>query len=207
MLAEDKSRTGHKVRTPLLFSIHGEGVQVPARHSPNSVEVHSMFLPVHVPTGDDGFYESGHSPGITIDVAVPVLNVNHALGCTSPPTPVDSVAHNMPSALAQWRDPWLLSQAVLRGQALFCNMITTDTSHQGWGELCKGYSLQCQSARHINYLELLMMYMALRHLLPCFLGRHVLVRSNKMTTVAYSTGGAVPTPPCCGAVRICCHFW
>lgn len=107
--------------------------------------------------------------------------LNHALGCISPPRPVDSVAHNMPSALAQWRDPRLLSQAVLRGQALFRNMITTDTSHQG---LLTSVS---QSARRINYLELLMMYMALRHHLPRFSGWHVLVRSNNMTTAAYST--------------------
>lgn len=48
---------------------------------------------------------------------------------------------DMPSVMAKWRDPWLLSQGVLIGQVLSCKVVMTDVSPQGWGMLCEGYSI------------------------------------------------------------------
>jgi len=63
-------------------------------------------------------------------------------------------------------------------------------SRSGWGAVHEGravngfWSLDLHLA-HINYLELLAVFLALRHFLPFLQGYHILVRTDKTTVVGY----------------------
>ena len=68
--------------------------------------------------------------------------------------------------------------------------MTTDASLSGWGAVCLGRSargswLPPWSSAHINVLELRAVLLALRAFMPWIQGRHVLVRSDNVTTVFY----------------------
>ena len=64
-----------------------------------------------------------------------------------------------------------------------------DASLQGWGGTCGSRAVgglwPAQQHRHINLLELDTVLQVLRRLAPLVHGRHVLVRSDNTTTVAY----------------------
>ncbi|KAF7221522.1 putative LOC107375874-like protein, partial [Nothobranchius furzeri] len=94
------------------------------------------------------------------------------------------------AALRCWRHPSLLAQGVPLGLVLVRKVVTTDASLSGWGELLEGRSVRGVWSRelwgtHINYLELLAVFLALRRFLPFLSGHHVLVRTDNTTTVAY----------------------
>nr|XP_054607225.1 uncharacterized protein LOC129167121 [Nothobranchius furzeri] len=94
------------------------------------------------------------------------------------------------AALRCWRHPSLLAQGVPLGLVLVRKVVTTDASLSGWGGLLEGRSVRGVWSRelwgtHINYLELLAVFLALRRFLPFLSGHHVLVRTDNTTTVAY----------------------
>lgn len=94
------------------------------------------------------------------------------------------------AALGQWRDPALLSQGAPLGSVSQRKVITSDSSLTGWGAVHEGRSVNGTwpirlRRAHINYLELLAVFLALKHFLPFLQGSHVLVRSDNSTTVAY----------------------
>ncbi|XP_029968087.1 uncharacterized protein LOC115403361 [Salarias fasciatus] len=93
-------------------------------------------------------------------------------------------------ALRRWRHPAFLVTGVPMGPVLSRKVITTDASMSGWGGICEDryvrgvWSEDLQRA-HINYLELLAVFLTLRRFLPLLRGHHVLVRTDNTTTVAY----------------------
>ncbi|XP_029973330.1 uncharacterized protein LOC115407110 [Salarias fasciatus] len=93
-------------------------------------------------------------------------------------------------ALRRWRHPACLVTGVPMGPVLSRKVITTDASMSGWGGICEDryvrgvWSEDLQRA-HINYLELLAVFLTLRRFLPLLRGHHVLVRTDNTTTVAY----------------------
>ena len=93
-------------------------------------------------------------------------------------------------ALRHWTDPAFLSEGVIMGTVASRQVITTDASLSGWGATHDGRTARgTWDSRlvtfHINYLELMAVFLALRRFLPWLRGHHVLVRSDNMTTVSY----------------------
>ncbi|XP_049458675.1 uncharacterized protein LOC125904989 [Epinephelus fuscoguttatus] len=93
-------------------------------------------------------------------------------------------------ALLPWREPSLLQQGSPIGRVSFRKVVSTDASLRGWGALCEGAavrgvwtSVQCRL--HINHLELLATFLALRHFRPVLTGHHVLIRTDNTTVVSY----------------------
>ena len=69
-------------------------------------------------------------------------------------------------------------------------MVSTDASNTGWGATYNGHAVAGVWATphlhwHINCLELLAVHLALRRLKRALLGKHVLVRTDNTSTVAY----------------------
>ena len=68
-------------------------------------------------------------------------------------------------------------------------VLFTDSSLEGWGAIC-GYSTvrdvwAQDHGTHINALELKAILLAVRHFAPLLRGRHILVRTDSTTAVAY----------------------
>ncbi|XP_029937836.1 uncharacterized protein LOC115380768 [Myripristis murdjan] len=93
-------------------------------------------------------------------------------------------------ALRHWRAPSFLTRGVPMGPVLSRKVVTTDASLSGWGGIHEGravrgrWSIGLQRS-HINFLELSAVFLSLKHFLPSLVGRHVLVRMDNTTTVAY----------------------
>ncbi|XP_059894386.1 uncharacterized protein LOC132447566, partial [Gadus macrocephalus] len=92
-------------------------------------------------------------------------------------------------ALRPWRErAYLIAGSPLGRIASRREVVETDASLSGWGAVW-----QCRTVRgqwdaqqrleHINVLELLAVFLALRHFLPVLRGRHVLVRTDNTSTV------------------------
>ncbi|KAL6471402.1 hypothetical protein MHYP_G00200520 [Metynnis hypsauchen] len=83
-------------------------------------------------------------------------------------------------ALYQWRQPAFLTRGIPMGTILVRKVVTSDASLSGWGATHEGRSVNgvwdphLRSA-HINYLELLAVFLALKLFLPYLAGHHVLV--------------------------------
>ncbi|KAL0177444.1 hypothetical protein M9458_026338, partial [Cirrhinus mrigala] len=82
-------------------------------------------------------------------------------------------------ALDMWRKPWFLSQGPLLGAPCRRVMLATD-AHPARG-LWRGHQLTW----HINCLEMLAMFRALKHFLPDLRERHVLDRTDNTAVVYY----------------------
>ena len=96
-------------------------------------------------------------------------------------------------ACARALQPWsrtFLSLGVRVGMVLSYKTITTDASLTGWGAVFEGrtakgvWSTALRSA-HINYLELMAVFLALQRFEPLVRGCHVRVRTDNTTTVCY----------------------
>ncbi|XP_053296886.1 uncharacterized protein LOC128456655 [Pleuronectes platessa] len=93
-------------------------------------------------------------------------------------------------ALLPWQRPSMLTAGVRMGAISARKVVTTDASLSGWGGLFEGrsangmWSTDLKHA-HINYLELMAVFLTLKHFLPFLRGHHVLVRTDNTTTVAY----------------------
>ncbi|KAJ8002107.1 hypothetical protein DPEC_G00176370 [Dallia pectoralis] len=89
-----------------------------------------------------------------------------------------------------WRKPWFLTQGPVLGAPCRRVTLTTDASLTGWGAIMSGRPAQGlwrghQLSWHINWLEMLAVYQALKHFLPDLRGHHVLVRSDNTSVVFY----------------------
>ncbi len=68
--------------------------------------------------------------------------------------------------------------------------LTTDASLTGWGAVMSGRSAQGlwegpHLMWHINCLEMLAVFLPLKHFLPDLRGRHVLVRTDNTSVISY----------------------
>ncbi|XP_041840350.1 uncharacterized protein LOC121639256 [Melanotaenia boesemani] len=93
-------------------------------------------------------------------------------------------------ALRPWRDPTILTSGVPLGAVSSRVTMTTDASLSGWGAALLGRTAngvwpQRMAQLHINVLEMHAVFLALRHFLPHLYGRHVLVKTDNSTVVAY----------------------
>jgi len=93
-------------------------------------------------------------------------------------------------ALRHWLHPVFLVRSVPMGTVLSRKVITTDACLSGWGGLYEGRPVRGLWNRdlqrlHINYLELLAVFLTLKRFLPFLKGHHVLVRTDNTTTVSY----------------------
>ena len=115
-------------------------------------------------------------------------------------------------ALAPWRESSFLPQGMPMGSiASRQETVTTDASLSGWGavwqnQTARGLWPARDRSEHINVLELWAVHMALQLFLPFLRGRHVLVRSDNVSTVSHINhqGGTrsccckCPGTSCCG---------
>ncbi|KAL0151945.1 hypothetical protein M9458_052752 [Cirrhinus mrigala] len=85
-------------------------------------------------------------------------------------------------ALDMWKKPWFLFQGPVLGAPCRRVTLATDAPLTGWGAVMSGHPARSLwSGRHltwhINCLEMLAVFRALKHFLPDLIGRHVLVRT------------------------------
>ncbi|KAI2668277.1 Transposon Ty3-G Gag-Pol polyprotein [Labeo rohita] len=102
-------------------------------------------------------------------------------------------------ALDMWKKPWFLSQGPVLGAPCRRVTLATDASLTGWGAVMSGHPARgLWSGRHltwhINCLEMLAVFLALKHFLPDLRDRHVLVRTDNTSVVSYINhqGGQTP---------------
>ncbi len=93
-------------------------------------------------------------------------------------------------ALDMWRKPWLLSQGLVLGTPCRRVTLTSDASLTGWGAVMSGHPARGlwsgrHLTRHINCLEMLAMFRALKHFLPDLRNHHVLVCTDNTAVVSY----------------------
>ncbi len=93
-------------------------------------------------------------------------------------------------ALVMWKKPWFLSQGPLLGASCHYKMLTTDASLTGWGAILEGCSSQGlwknhHLSWHINCLEMMAVFLALKNFLADLRGQHVLIRSDNTSVVSY----------------------
>ena len=103
-------------------------------------------------------------------------------------------------ALSKWRSRSFLSQGVELHRVCRRELVCTDSSLTGWGAVHNGRSASGQwkapwLGSHINVLELRAVHLALQSFLPSLKDRHVLVRTDNATVVAYiNHQGGVRSP-------------
>ncbi|KAL0187634.1 hypothetical protein M9458_014733, partial [Cirrhinus mrigala] len=93
-------------------------------------------------------------------------------------------------ALDMWRKPWFLNQGPVLGAPCRRVSLATDASLTGWGAVMSGRSARgLWSGRHlswhINCLEMLAVFRALKYFLPDLRDRHVLVHTDSTAVVYY----------------------
>ncbi len=93
-------------------------------------------------------------------------------------------------ALDMWRKPWFLSQGPVLGAPCRRIMLTTDASLTGWGAVMSGHPARGlwsghHLTWHINCLEMLAVFRALKHFLPDLRNHNVLVRTDNTAVVSY----------------------
>ena len=92
--------------------------------------------------------------------------------------------------LRPWSNAAFLSQGVRVGAVISRKVITTDASLKGWGALHEGRAASgvwapgLQGA-HINYLELMAVFLAVKHFEVFIRGCHVLIRTDNTATMCY----------------------
>ncbi|CAM4662369.1 unnamed protein product [Leuciscus chuanchicus] len=93
-------------------------------------------------------------------------------------------------ALVMWKKPWFLSQGPVLGAPCRRKLLTTDASLTGWGAILEGRSAQGlwedhHRSWHINRLEMLAVFRALRSFITDLRGHLVLVHTDNTSVVAY----------------------
>lgn len=100
-----------------------------------------------------------------------------------------SVPPTVQGNLSYWGSPHHLKSGSPMGRVTSHTSVFTDASLTGWGGTCLGQAVggmwPRNESRHINLLELQAVFLVLQHFAPLLRGRHVLVRSDNCTTVAY----------------------
>ncbi len=84
-------------------------------------------------------------------------------------------------ALDMWRKPWFLSQGPVFGAPCRCVTLATDASLTGW--VCGVVAIS--RTWHINCLEMLAMFRALKHFLLDLRNHYVLVWTDNTAVVSY----------------------
>ncbi len=105
-------------------------------------------------------------------------------------------------ALVMWKKSWFLSQCPVLGASCRRKMLTTDASLMGWGAILEGSSSKGlwkdhHLSWHINRLEMLTVFLALKNFLADLSGHHVLVRSDNTLVFSYINHQVV-----CGHVHL-----
>ena len=101
-----------------------------------------------------------------------------------------TVSQHCMATLAPWTAPSFLSQGVRMGEVVSRKLITTDASLSGWGATFEGrtarglWSQELQT-NHINYLELMAIFLAVQHFEQWIVGCHVLIRTDNTTAMCY----------------------
>ena len=100
------------------------------------------------------------------------------------------VSANCALALKWWSCRRTLTEGVPLGLPLVRKLVTTDASLTGWGATHDGRTARGVwdselRLSHINYLELLAVFLALQEFEQFLTGHHVLIRSDNTTTVSY----------------------
>ncbi|XP_056307255.1 uncharacterized protein LOC130219008 [Danio aesculapii] len=93
-------------------------------------------------------------------------------------------------ALHHWKNPCIFRSGAPLGSVSLRKVVTTDASLTGWGAVFQGRSVNGRWTHrlrelHIIMLELMVVFLALKHFLPFLKGFHVLVRTDNTTVVAY----------------------
>ncbi len=106
-------------------------------------------------------------------------------------------------ALDMWRKPWFLSQGPVLGAPCRRVTLATDASLTGWGAVMSGHPARSlwsghHLTWHINCLEMLAVFRALKHFLPDLRNHNVLVRTDNTAVVSYINhqGGLRSRPLC-----------
>ncbi|XP_059371000.1 uncharacterized protein LOC132108312, partial [Carassius carassius] len=106
------------------------------------------------------------------------------------PLRVIKVTRRCLRALDMWKKPWFLNQGPVLGVPCRRVTLATDASLTGWGAVISGHPARGLSSGrhptwHINCLEILAVYRALKYFLPDLRGHHVLVRTDNTSVVSY----------------------
>ncbi len=119
------------------------------------------------------------------------------------PVPYDQSHAPMPSCPVHMEETLVSVPSPSIGSVMSPKSRLTDSSLTGWGTVMDGRFArglwQAQhSSRHINGLEMLAVYKALRSFLPDLSGHHVLIRADNMSVVSYLNhqGGLRSRPLC-----------
>ena len=100
--------------------------------------------------------------------------------------------------LRPWMDVSFLSAGVRVGAVISRKVITTDASLTGWGAVHEGRSASGVwdpgLTAHINYYELLAVFLALQHFEALILGCHVVVRTDNTTMCYVNKQGGLASP-------------
>ncbi len=108
-----------------------------------------------------------------------------------PPQPVGASGQlGKEQTLPCAEDLAFLRAGVPLGQVSRHVVVSTDASAMGWGAMCNGHAAAgiwtgSRLQWHINCLELLAVWLALRHFKGLLHDKHVLVRTDNTATVAY----------------------
>ncbi len=121
--------------------------------------------------------------------------------CLAPGTVLCQSKPPLCQSCGPWTTSRLFQTGVWLGLTSRRKMVTTDASNLGWGALLEGdpafgsWSALEQQLLHINCLEMLVVFLALKTFLPDLRGHHILVQSDSMTVVAYiNHQGALRSP-------------
>ncbi|KAL0194774.1 hypothetical protein M9458_008346, partial [Cirrhinus mrigala] len=101
-----------------------------------------------------------------------------------------TVTRTCTATLRHWRNAEFYTRGTSLGAIKLRKVVTTDASLTGWGatqegRIVNGVWTSTLRSAHINYLELLTVWKALKHFLPRLQGHHVLVRCDNTTAVAH----------------------
>ncbi len=101
-----------------------------------------------------------------------------------------SVTPSCRQTFGPWSDLAFLRAGVPLGQVSRHVVVSTDASAMGWGAMCNGHAAAglwtgSRLQWHINCLELLAVWLALRRFKGLLHDKHVLVRTDNTATVAY----------------------
>ncbi len=197
-----------------LFSRQGVGLGQPHSTSLRGACSVNAEMPGVSPAQEGGSTETfSEAPGaygiLSRYHAARIASYETASALASRPSPemgmaprhVPGLTHPvLPSHLQPMVGPCFLRAGVPLEQVSRHVVVSTDASATGWGAMCNGHAAAGlwtgpQLQWHINCLELLAVWLALRRFRTLLHEKHILVRSDNTATVAYIK--AVYAPVAC----------
>ncbi len=121
--------------------------------------------------------------GLNVDAGTPVT-VTYRVFPRGNPFRMIMVMQRCFHALVMWKKPWFLSQGPVLVASCRHKILMTDASLTGWGAILEGRSSQGMLkdqhlSWHINRLEMLAEFLALKNFLANLRGHHVLVHITR----------------------------